>query len=148
MLMKVLTMRYQILLTTLLICLPAVAQDKKDNPTATPYQVEYTIHDANDPAAKNGRHYVLQLDNMNSRANIRSGAKVPYATTTGPNPTQWNYADIGVNIDCRLLERDGRLMMNSTFDISSVSPNSQNSPTPIISQVRTETGTVVTLGKQ
>ena len=139
-------MRSHTLLASVLMCLPLCAQDKST--TATPYQVEYTIQDANDPAAKNGRHYTLQLDNMNTRGNIRSGAKVPYATTTAPNATQWSYADIGVNIDCRLWEKDGHLMMYSNFDISSITQNSQNAPTPTISQVRTETGTVVTLGKQ
>jgi hypothetical protein len=143
-------MRTQTLLTAVLICLPAFAQDNKEHSTATPYQVEYIIHDASDPSAKNGRHYILQLDNMNTRANIRSGAKAPYATSTAPNGvgTQWNYADIGVNIECRLYERDGHLMMTSNFEINSLAPNSQNAPAPAISQVRTETGTVVALGKQ
>jgi hypothetical protein len=143
-------MRPQTLLTAVLICLPAFAQDNKERSTPTPFQVEYIIHDVSDPAAKNGRHYVLQLDNRNTRANIRSGAKAPYAISTGPNgaATQWNYADIGVNIDCRLYEQEGHLMLASNFEISSLTPNSQNSPQPTISQVRTETGTVVALGKQ
>jgi hypothetical protein len=135
-------MRLYAMLPAAFLCCAALAQENKAS-SPTPFQVEYTIHDANDSASKNGRHYVLQIDNLNSRGTIRSGAKVPY--TTG---AQWNYADIGVNIDCRLYERDGRLMMNSSFDLSSIASSAQSGANPTVNQVRTETSTVVTLGKQ
>jgi hypothetical protein len=142
-------MRVNALITAALLCCGVFGQEiKPPNPNPTPFQVEYTIRDANDPAAKNGRHYVLQIDNMNSRGTIRSGAKVPYPTGTANGAvTQWNYADVGVNIDCRLYEKDGRLMMNSSFDLSSLSSNSSGGG-PTVNQVRNETGTVVTLGKE
>jgi hypothetical protein len=142
-------MRVNALITTALLCCGIFGQEiKPPNPNPTPFQVEYTIRDANDPAAKNGRHYILQLDNMNSRGTIRSGAKVPYSTGTANGAvTQWSYADVGVNIDCRLYEKDGRLMMNSSFDLSSLSSNSSGGG-PTVNQVRNETGTVVTLGKE
>jgi hypothetical protein len=139
-------MRTCVLLPAILICCGASAQETKSGPAS--FQVEYTIHDANDPAAKNGRHYLIQLDNLNSRGTIRSGAKVPYTTgTTAGAVTQWSYADIGVNIDCRLYEKDGQLMMNSSFDLSSLAASTQSGAGPTINQVRTDTGTVVTLGK-
>jgi hypothetical protein len=142
-------MRVTALIPAALLCCGAFAQENRP-PNPTPFQVEYTIRDANDPAAKNGRHYILQIDNMNSRGTIRSGAKVSYATSTTPGTgvTQWNYADVGVNIDCRLYEKEGRLMMNSTFELSSIAPATQSGPGPIINQVRNETATVVTPGKE
>src|SRR5438309_1831286 len=101
-------MRFRALVPAALVCCGVFAQENKPS-TPTPFQVEYTIHDANDAAAKNGRQYILQIDNLNSRGSIRSGAKVPYATGTANGAvTQWNYADVGVNIDCRLYEKDGR----------------------------------------
>jgi len=143
-------MRVYALIPAALVCCGVFAQENRPpNPNPTPFQIEYVIRDANDPVAKNGRHYILQIDNLNSRGSIRSGAKVPYATgTTGTAVTQWNYADVGVNIDCRLYEKDGRLMMNSSFDLSSIAPTTQSGPGPTVNQVRTETGTVVTLGKE
>ncbi len=141
-------MRVHLLLPAVLFACCASAQENKP-PSPTPFQVEYTIHDANDPAARDGRHYILQVDNSNSRGSVRSGAKVPYATGTANGAvTQWNYADVGVNIDCRLYEKDGRLMMNSSFDLSSVAPTPQSGPGPAVIQVRTETGTIVAIGKQ
>jgi hypothetical protein len=137
-------MRVNALIPTALLCCGVFGQENKPpNPSPTPFQVEYTIRDANDQAAKTGRHYILQIDNLNSRGTIRSGAKVPYSTGTA-----WNYADVGVNIDCRLYEKDGRLMMNSSFELSSIAANPGSGGGPTVNQVRNETGTVVTLGKE
>jgi hypothetical protein len=141
-------MRVTVLIPAALLCCGVFAQENKPPvPNPTSFQVEYTIRDANDPAAKNGRHYILQTDNLNSRGTIRSGAKVPYSTGTAGAVTQWSYADVGVNIDCRLYEKDGRLMMSSVFDLSSLTSTSSGGG-PTVNQVRNETGTVVTLGKE
>jgi hypothetical protein len=109
-------------------------------PADAPYTVQFTIRDANDAAAKSGRTYTTQLDAANSRSTIRTGTKVPYQSGGG-----FNYADIGVNIDTRLNDRDGRLNLYASIELSSLV---ERTPMPVISQVRAETSTVVTAGRE
>jgi hypothetical protein len=126
-----------------------LAQEK---PPASPYRVEFTIQDANDTSAKNARHYTMQIDNANGRGSIRSGSKVAYPTamsmgaTGQPIPTTYSYADVGVNVDCRLTEKDGQLNLWTSVDLSAVTDT--KGTVPLIGQTRGEVSTVVTPGKQ
>jgi hypothetical protein len=131
------TIRY--VLAAVLCSACAFAQEASR--AGTPYTVQFTIRDANDAAAKSGRTYITQADSANARSTIRTGTKVPYQTSAG----QFSYADIGVNIDTRLNERDGRLNLWAAIELSSLV---ERAPTPVIAQVRAETSTVVTAGKE
>src|SRR5437667_746379 len=100
-------------LTTLLIpALPVIGQEKGADSGV--YKVEFNIHDGSDAAAKTGRRYTIMIE-ANDKGLFRVGQKVPYATgsfqsgagTVTPL-TQFNYAEIGVNIDCRINEFNGK----------------------------------------
>lgn len=142
-------MRFQHCAVVVLLCLPALAQDK---PPASPYRVEFTIQDATSSSAKDARRYTMQIDNSNGRGTIRSGSKVAYPTgmsmgpTGQPVPTNYSYADVGVNVDCRLTEKEGQLGLWSAVELSAVIDT--KGTVPLIGQTRAEVGTVVVPGKQ
>ncbi len=117
-----------VLATLLSLTLTAQAQDKKDGADATVYKLEFNIHDGADAAAKAGRRYALLID-ANGKGTLRSGNKVPYGTGSfqpgkdGTSPlasTQYNYAEVGVNIDARLREANGRVALSASLEVSAV----------------------------
>jgi hypothetical protein len=152
-------------LTTLLIpTIPANGQEKGGGADPAVYKIEFNIHDG-DATAKTGRRYVIMIEG-NEKGVFRVGQKVPYATgwfqpgiaSTGASPlvsTQFNYAEIGVNIDCRLNEVNGKVRVRATLDLSTLIQHDAHpdknpaplQPMPIIGQLRVEVNALVTTGK-
>src|SRR6266850_3541273 len=116
-------------LSTLLIpTLPAIGQERGAAADSGVYKVEFNIHDGSDAAAKTGRRYTIMIE-ANDKGTFRVGQKVPYATgsfqsgagAAGVTPlTQFNYAEIGVNIDCRINEFNGKVRVKATLDLSTI----------------------------
>lgn len=149
-----------VLLTALLLPTLAVRGQEKGTDTGV-YTVEFNIHDGGDTGAKAGRRYIMMIDG-NEKGVFRAGQKVPYATgsfqpaggSNGAAPmvsTQFNYAEIGVNIDCRLNDSNGKVRMKATLDMSTMSPREKGAgplpPNPTIGQVRMEMNALVTPGR-
>jgi hypothetical protein len=114
---------------------PARAQE----PSAQqPYRVDFVIRESGAQAPKEGRHFGLLLD-KGGRGVFRVGTKVPFQV----NVNQFQFADIGVNIDCRLNEVNSRLVLNADFEISSIQSENKATGQPVISQIRTSVATTV-----
>jgi len=145
-------------LSTLLIPTLPVSGQEKSGADSGVYKVEFNIHDGSDAAAKTGRRYTIMIE-ANDKGIFRVGQKVPYATGsfqagagTGVTPlTQFNYAEIGVNIDCRINEFNGKVRVKATLDLSTiVQPDNITVPfptNPIIGQLRIEVNALVNPGK-
>ena len=142
-----------ILASLLFASLPAWGQ----GPDSAVYRVEFNIHDGTDAAAKAGRHYTLLID-ANGKGVFKAGSKVPYATGSFQSgagspqvATQYNYADVGVNIDANLREVNGRVSLSATLDLSTlVQPDkgaAMTPPTPTIAQLRVSINAMLTPGK-
>jgi hypothetical protein len=135
-----------LLLSALLIpALPAVAQENQESAV---YKVEFNIRDGSD-AGTAGRRYTILVD-ANSKGIFRAGNKVPYLTTPSApgQAAQYNYADIGVNIDARLQERNGKVYLGADLDVSSVLPNDKGAvPNPTIASIRVTMNTRMIPGK-
>lgn len=138
-----------LLFTTLLIpAIPVSGQEKSDTTAADPavYKVEFNIHDGNDAAAKAGRRYVIMIESGYKGA-FRVGQKMPYLSG---GSSQFNYADVGVNIDCGVNEFKGKLRLRGGIDISILVQNDKSPapvPPPTTSQLRLEVNALVTPGK-
>jgi len=152
--------RTLLFLTTLLIpTLPVSGQEKGATDSGV-YKVEFNIHDGSDAAAKTGRRYTIMIE-ANDKGIFRVGQKVPYATgsfqpgvgSAGVTPlvsTQFNYAEVGVNIDCRINEMNGRIRLKATLDLSTVVQHDKSIgqiPMPIIGQLRVEVNALVNPGR-
>jgi hypothetical protein len=153
--------RTVLLVSTLLIpTLPALTQEKKDTDSAV-FKVEFNIHDGSDAAARVGRRYTILIE-ANTKGTFRVGTKVPYATGSfqsgaggAVSPlvnTQYNYAEVGVNIDCHISDIvNGKLVLHATLDLSTLVPHDKgaamNPPSPTIAQLRIEINEVLMPGK-
>jgi hypothetical protein len=148
-----------LLLATLL--LPAFcihAQEKKEEPAT--YKVEFTLHDGTDADGKAGRRYSM-LVSTSGKGVFRVGNRVPYATgsfqpSTGANPlpvtTQYQYFDVGVNIDCSVREASGKINVRADLDVSTVVQHDRSgaagtAPNPTISQIKMNVDALVNPGK-
>jgi hypothetical protein len=151
-------MRSAFVLSGLLLIpfLPAAAQ------SGAVYKVEYRIHDGSDAAAKVGRRYTILIDSaghgtfhVGDRVPVATGSFLPGVGGVGINPlvnTQFNYLDIGVNIDTQLHERDGRVQLISSLDLSTISehkpqPGSAMIPAPTVAQMKVVINALVSAGK-
>lgn len=149
-----------LLLTTLLIpVIPASAQNNEGGSDSV-YRVEFNFHDGSDASATAGRRYVI-MATANEKGIFRVGQKVPYATgssqpagSTSAAPmvsTQINYADIGVNIECRVNDVGAKVRLKATLDLSSVLQQNKTAasmaPLPVIGQLRADVDGLLTPGK-
>jgi hypothetical protein len=146
-----------ILAGLLLNAMPALAQEKKEGGNRAVYKIEFNIRDGSPAAANAGRRYSMLIES-DGRGVFRLGNKVPYitgGTQSGPSAAlvnrQYNYADIGVNIDCRVHELNNRVSMNANIELSSVLHNdkgaSASEPNPTIASSRIEVATELDPGK-
>jgi hypothetical protein len=136
--------------------LPILAQEKKEADSEV-FKVEFNIHDGADAAARAGRRYTMLIE-ANAKGTFRVGNKVPYATGSlqpgqgGGVTTQYNYAEVGVNIDCHLSDiTNGKLVLHAILELSTIVPSDKgaamNPPTPTIAALRIEINDVLILGK-
>jgi hypothetical protein len=124
---------------------PARAQDR--NWPVAVYKVEYRIRDGSDAAAKTGRRYTMLLD-ASGRGTFKVGDRVPVAT--GAN--QFNYLDVGVNIDTTVRDRganDGRVDLGANMDVSTLVEHKQQAgfSNPTVAQMKIVIDALVTPGK-
>jgi len=78
-------------------------------------------------------------------ARLRVGNRVPYQTAE----KQYQYSNVGMNIDCRPHDQEEGVALDITVDFSSVAPPSETAPSynPVFRSTRSEVQTVVAFGK-
>jgi hypothetical protein len=100
------------------------------------YRLDFALSEFVDGKKVNTRNYTVTAreDEMNK---LRSGARYPIATGSGEkNEMQYQYLDIGVNIDCRIVERGGYLELNAVVDSSVIEgADAHVGPGPMIGPV-------------
>ena len=113
------------------------------------YRVDFTLTEFEEGKKINSRSYSLTTQ-VGHRDKLRLGGRVPVATNIGASPpnAQFQYLDIGMNIDCSIPEQDGSVLINSTIDSSSAAPQPEpQTHQPVLRQMRYEVATVLTPGK-
>ena len=127
-------------------------QDSKDESLSKPlgaYHLEFVITELDEGKKVNSRTYSL-LAQQGILNKLRAGVRVPIATGTGSNslPTQFQYIDVGVSIDCTVQERGGTVLMSSTIDVSSMTQqHEEQTHQPVIRQMKSEMRTILSPGK-
>lgn len=144
-------------------------EDKAEHEESTPktaalrpggaYRLEFTLSELEDGKKVNTRSYSMLAQAGGVLNKLRIGARVPVPTGGGFRPnessalanTQFQYMDVGMNIDCRVQEQDGYLVLSTTIDSSTFTQppvQSASVPTqPVVRQLRVDLGTVVSLDK-
>jgi len=119
-------------------------QEAKVQKPVTAYRLEFSVRELDSGKRVNSRNYMMMAED-GSFARIRVGNKVPYQTAE----KQYQYNNIGMNIDCRPHEQQEGVALDVTVDISSVAPPSETAPSynPVFRSSRSEVQTVVAFGK-
>jgi hypothetical protein len=131
-------------------CLPltpevAIAQQEtKAQKQITAYRLEFNVRELDNGKRVNSRNYMMMAED-GSFAKIRVGNKVPYQTAE----KQYQYNNVGMNIDCRPHEQQEGLALDIMVDFSSVAPPSETAPSynPVFRSNRSEVQAVVPFGK-
>ena len=105
------------------------AQDKKTEvkKSLNVYRLDFVLSEFLDGKKVNARSYSVVVRENQQMNRLRALAKVPVVTSSQKTasgmsvPTQVQYHDIGVNIDCRVMGRDGYLELNAIVESNSVS---------------------------
>lgn len=144
-----------------MLAAPVIAQDTgKRTPEA--YKLAYVMTEQENGKTVNQRSFSLVVSEGN-RSSIRVGDRVPIATGTfgaqdksgkaepSAVTTQFQYIDVGLNVDSQIRQRDSKLELTTKLEVSGVAgaqPGDQSvPPTPILRQSRQEVTTLVEIGK-
>lgn len=123
-------------------------RDESSKPLGS-YRVEFTATELDSGKKVNSRSYSL-LEEQGIKNKLRIGARVPIISAAGNSsvPPQFQYLEVGVNIDCTVQERDGFVFIASTINISSVAEqHDEQTRLPVIRQMNSEVTTLLTPGK-
>lgn len=131
------------LFLTLLLCAAAFAQSEKpkDAPVKF-YRLDFVVKEIDDNKVINSRNYATMIS-TNQRAapgTIRTGSRVPFLVESGSG--KYQYADVGVNIDCRYGEisewqqPEGMLALTVSAEVSSIVADGGGNAPPVIRQVK------------
>lgn len=123
------------------------AAEKQTKPVAA-YRLEFVVRELENGKRVNARSYMMLVQD-DTPAKVRVGSRVPYATV-GP---QFQYQDVGMNIDCLLRERENYVLLRSTLEWSSVVPPARSEQTgeaamhPVFRQVSCSVSSELLPGK-
>ncbi len=124
----------------------------EDNPPpADSYKVDFTVNELDNGKKVNSRSYSMQIRSLEEPKwtdwkSLRAGSKVP-VSGSGEN---WNYMDVGMDIDCRLkIEGSGKVAIGTRWDYSSLAsePGHEHDMRPVVRHVRSEVEAVLGLDK-
>ncbi|MCI0403832.1 MAG: hypothetical protein L0212_09950 [Acidobacteria bacterium] len=133
-----------VLVTALLLASsPALAQEKaaeKALRAGTVYKVDFAVREKEDGTTVNTRSYVMLLENT-AEGKVRASNRVPIPYEKG-----FQYMDVGLSLDCRIVERDADLSVDIRMEISDFAGQEKTSP-PLVRSIRSEVKTGIPLGK-
>ncbi len=118
--------------------------EKQPKPVSA-YRLEFSLREMEEGERVNARSYAMLVEEDNW-GRIRVGSKVPI--TTGEKQIQ--YMDVGVNIDCRVRERENYLLLDTTIEMTSfVSPEGASgvAGNPVLRHLRSQVATAIPLAK-
>lgn len=150
-------MRKIALLTLMLLAFPflaspAPAQDAKA-PAAEvhSYRLDFVVKElGEDGRVVNSRAYHTGIATNHRSAIVRTGTRIPIRTTEKGGDIQYQYVDVGINIDCGNAEDvpEG-LFLQITTEISSLATPAPTGEAlaPIIRQNRWQSDAVLPIGK-
>jgi len=138
---------------------PAAEQTKASQSPAHFYHLDFVVQELGvDGKPTNSRSYtaIVSTDSHDHGTSIRTGSKIPIATgsySAGASQalvnTQYQYVDVGVNIDAHNTREIGRqLSLDLIAEVSSVAPtNDASIHQPVIRQNKWQASILIPIGK-
>ncbi|HUS05863.1 MAG TPA: hypothetical protein VMZ52_06195 [Bryobacteraceae bacterium] len=134
-----------------MVCFVALLPSVSLAQAAKFYQLEFVVKEVEEGKVVNSRSYSMITSgdpNSGRSSSMRTGNRVPVPSS--PGSTQFNYLDIGVNIDCAVLrDLDGELALNVVAEISSIASKTDASATapPVLRQTKWNSNVVLPIRK-
>ena len=119
-----------------------VAAEKPPKPLVI-YRVDFAVHELENGKRVNTRNYTMLLA-AGGTGRVRVGNQVPVATSPGG---QVQYIDVGLNIDCRLEERENYVTLRTMFEIKDFAQEQEGKDRPLLRTVRSDVDTAIPSGK-
>ena len=118
------------------------------------YRLDFVLSEFESGKKVNTRNYVMLLQE-DHKGQFRVGSRVPVVTGSFSPPnatvnTQFQYMDVGVNIDCRLSGDENNLALDGTAEVSSVAGTGGTPGTaaePVVRQSKTSFTASIPAGK-
>ena len=114
------------------------------------YRLDFALKELDENKIVSLKNYSTFMSTDAKSALIRVGTKVPYPAGNG----SYNYADVGVNIDCtRIQEINGQLLVQVNAEISSVAAGGTTSdaavtpPALVVRQNRWNSVAIIPIAK-
>jgi hypothetical protein len=131
---------------------PKAAEPAKDVAPVHFYHLELVVQElGKDGKPTNSRTYttIVSTDPRDQLASIRTNSRIPIVTGSSGGNTQFQYQNVGVNIDVHRAKEVGRqLSFDLDADISSVAENTDaNLHQPIIRQNKWQAVVLIPIGK-
>lgn len=127
----------------------AAGQESKPAPEAKPakplsiYRLTFNVHEGEDGQRLNSRQYVMVMEE-NGDCAVRSSSRVPVEL----KPQEFQYMDVGLNLDCNIHERDGHVALEVTLEINNfATPAQEKESRPLVRNIRARLDTAVPLDK-
>jgi hypothetical protein len=147
--------RLALLSTIFLLVISCFGQEEKPQPAAqsnSAYRLEYVFSELQNGKKINSRAYST-LINVGERGSIRLGSRIPIITSqSAADFKQFQYLDIGANIDCRIVrETDAGVALYTTVDMTSAAPEQpgeNRTGAPIVRQTKMQVNNIVPLEKR
>jgi len=139
-----------IFLALISFCLQASAQEKDKHPAPGFYKLDFTVYEVADGKRSNPHTYTLMLSDDERDGSIRVGNRVPIVTgSTKDDSKQFQYIDIGFNLNARLRSTETGLSLHANFESSSMALSDQNTNNsdPLIRQFKGDAMTIIEFGK-
>jgi len=118
--------------------LPASLRGQEVPPSSsvTVYRVDVMVHQAEEGKRIGTRSYSMLVED-GGKGSHRVGQRVPFATNfSDGRPSQFQYMDVGINIDCSLREQGDTVRLDLSVDISDIEPAETGKPAGISPTVR------------
>ena len=94
------------------------------------YRIEFNVREIEDGKRLNSRNYMMVVED-GDWGKIRVGGRVPYQTSEH----QFQFQDIGMNIDCRPHEQEDSVALAIHVEFSSVVPQTEVAPTVVLPKI-------------
>lgn len=106
-------------------------QPESNEPAQKFYKLDYVLRELDGNKEISKRSYTISMKAVHDDKQIRTGSRVPVAIGPGVNnQPQFQYMDVGVNIDTMTREDAHGLSLEVTADLTSIAANEGGSSTP------------------
>lgn len=121
--------------------LPVCAQESKEPSGPVAYKVEFDIRNGSDGDVQPNQHFSMLIDE--SRKGVFQAANRVAVATGSPH-----YVDVGVSIECKVYESDGKVFLRGGIEMTSITGHVNLSAIsqPIIGQRKMAFNTAIELG--